>query len=129
MAYMMVFWWLSFPITVPSNLQLILTMHQQFKEYFKIIEATKEGKKKFNKILEVRVEEKDKKKILEAKNKEKEHQGKPPQCIKEVPVDPEPGQDKPKGRKKKPETKNVFGEYMSLQGLLLHKYRISMITE
>ena len=40
---------------------------------------------------------------LETKN-----QGKPPQCIKEVLV--EPNKDEPKGRKKKPETKNVFGE-------------------
>ena len=72
--------------------------------------STKEGKTKFNKILEVRVEEKDKKNILEARNKEKEKQGKPPHCIKEVVVDPQP--DQPNGKKKNPEKFNVFGEYM-----------------
>ena len=71
MAYMTVFRQFSLHITVSSNLQLILTTHKQFREYFEIIEATKEGKAKFNKILEVRVEEKDKKKILEARDKEK----------------------------------------------------------
>ena len=108
-VYMMVLQQFSLCITVPSNLQLILTTHQQFKEYFEIIESTK-GKAKFNKILEVRVGEKDKKKILEARNKEKEKQGKPPQCIKEVVVDPQP--DQPKGKKMKPEKVNVFDEYM-----------------
>ena len=54
------------------------------------------------------MEKKDKKKILEAREKEKQMQAKPPQCIKEVVVDPNTGQQK--GRKKKPETKNVLGE-------------------
>ena len=107
-AFMMVFRQFSLCIAVPSNLQLILTTHNQFREYFDIIDATKDGKAKFNKILEVRVEERDKKKILEARDKERKNQGKPPQCIKEVLV--EPNKDEPKGRKKKPETKNVFGE-------------------
>ena len=54
------------------------------------------------------MEEKDKKKILESRDKERKNQGKPPECIKEVVV--EPNKDEPKGRKNKPETKNVFGE-------------------
>ena len=54
------------------------------------------------------MEEKDKKKIMEAKNKEKEEQGKPPQCIKQVVVDPQAHE--PKGKKKKQEKVNVFGE-------------------
>ena len=70
-TFMTVFRQFSLHIAVPSNLQLILTTHNQFREYFYIIDATKDGKAKFNKILKVRVEEKDKKKILEARDKER----------------------------------------------------------
>ena len=52
----------------------------------------------------MRVEKKDKSKILAASKKEKENIGKPPTCIKIVPVD-----EGEEGRKKG-ETKNVFGE-------------------
>ena len=55
----------------------------------------------------MRVEKKDKKNILAASKKEKENIGKPPQCIKTVPVD-----EGEEGRRKG-ETKNVFGEYIS----------------
>ena len=72
--------------TVPSNLQLILTTNKQFQEYFNIIEADKQDKEKFIRLLEVRVEKKDKN-ILAASKKEKENIGKPPTCIKTVPVD------------------------------------------
>ena len=92
--------------TVPSNLQLILTTNKQFQEYFNIIEADKQDKEKFNRLLEVRVEKKDKKNILAASKKEKENIGKPPTCIKTVPVD-----EGEEGRRKG-ETKNVFGEYI-----------------
>ena len=70
---------LQFPVTCNS----ILTTNKQFQEYFNIIEADKQDKEKFNRLLEVRVEKKDKKSILAASKKEKEKNiGKPPKCSK-----------------------------------------------
>ena len=83
-----------------------MTTNKQFQEYFNIIEADKQDKEKFNRLLEVRVEKKDKKNILAASKKKKENIGKPPQCIKTVPVD-----EGEEGRRTG-ETKNVFGEYI-----------------
>ena len=74
-----------------------MTTNKQFQEYFNIIEADKQDKEKFNRLLEVRVEKKDKKNILAASKKKKENIGKPPQCIKTVPVD-EGGGGKKDGR-------------------------------
>ena len=87
-------------------MQLILTTNKQFQEYFNIIEADKQDKEKFNRLLEVRVEKKDKKNILAASKKEKENIGNPPICIKTVPV------DKGEEGRRKGETKNVFCEYI-----------------
>ena len=56
-------------------------MGKQFEEYFSTIEYDADDKELFNRVLEVRVDAKDKEKILEAKEREKE---KPPQCIKHM---------------------------------------------
>ena len=61
--YMMVSDGCHINFTVPSNLQLILTTNKQFQEYFNIIEADKQDKEKFNRLLEVRVEKKHKKNV------------------------------------------------------------------
>ena len=78
-------------------------MGKQFKEYFSIIEYDEHDNELFNRVLEIRVDPKDKEKILEAKEREKENLAKPPQCMKKRTKE---GDTK---RRKKGDTDIIFG--------------------
>ena len=84
---------------------MTLCTGKQFGEYFVVIEEDKKDKDLFNRVLEVRVDPKDKEKILEAKEREKDKTGKPPVCYKKL---IKPGDGK---TRKKQVTDIVFGMY------------------
>ena len=91
-----------FPVC--KDLPLTLCMGKQFEEYFSIIEYDEHDNELFNRVLEVRVDPKDKEKILEAKEREKEKLEKPPQCMKKR---TKAGDTK---RRKKGDTDSIFGK-------------------
>ena len=59
-------------------------MSKQFEECFSIVEDDKDDKELFNRVLEVRVDPKDKRNILDARDREKEKLGKPLQCLRKI---------------------------------------------
>ena len=86
---------------------MTLCTGKQFEEYFSNIEYDKDDKEIFKRVLKIRVDKKDKKKILEARDRENKNLGKPPQYIKQVRTDQDPK------RRKKNNEEIVFGMYLS----------------
>ena len=100
-------------LVVCKDLPLTLCTGKQFAEYFTVIEEDKRDKDLFKRVLEVRVDQKDKEKILEAKEREKDKSRKPPVCLRKL---IRPGDGK---TRKKQVLDTVFGMYQNIFPIIL----------